>query len=105
MFTVLRSTEFDEWLAALKDHKGKARIVARIRSAELGNLGDTKSVGGGVSEMRVHFGPGYRIYYTRRRQQVIFLLIGGEKSTQAKDIQKAKAMLAELKEPNDEDEN
>lgn len=59
-----RSDEFDSWLAALKDKLGRARIVHRIRSAEHGNFGDCESVGAGVSEMRVHFGPGYRVYFT-----------------------------------------
>lgn len=72
MYTVLRSDEFDKWLAQLKDVKGKARIVARIKSAELGNLGDVKSVGDSVSEMRIHFGPGYRLYFTQKGQAVTF---------------------------------
>lgn len=65
MYTVLRSDIFDKWLTELKGAKGKARIIARIRSAELGNLGDVKSVGEGISEMRIHYGPGYRVYFTQ----------------------------------------
>ena len=98
MYTVLRSHEFDRWLARLKDVKGRARIVARIRSAELGNLGDVKPIGDGISEMRVHFGPGYRVYFTRRGRLLIILLIGGDKSSQNRDIAKAKALAETLEE-------
>jgi len=98
MYTVLRSDEFDRWLARLKDVKGRARIVARIRSAELGNLGDVKPVGDGISEMRIHFGPGYRVYFTQWGRLLIFLLIGGEKSSQNRDIAKAKALAETLEE-------
>jgi len=98
MYTVLRSDEFDKWLTKLKDAKGKARIVARIRSAELGNLGDVKFVGEGISEMRIHYGPGYRVYFTRRGRLVIFLLVGGDKSSQNRDIKKAKALADMLEE-------
>ena len=98
MYIVLRSDEFDKWLVKLKDAKGKARIVTRIKSAELGNLGDVKPIGEGVSEMRVHFGPGYRLYFTRRGQALIFLLVGGDKSSQSRDIQKAKALAKTIEE-------
>jgi putative addiction module killer protein len=74
------------------DVTGKARILARIRSAEFGNFSDCKSVGEGVSEMRVHIGPGYRVYFMRRGRTVYLLLTGGDKSTQSKDIARAKAM-------------
>lgn len=98
MYTILRSKEFDKWLQKLKDSKGKARILARIKSAELGNLGDAKPVGSGISEMRIHYGPGYRVYFTRRGKQLILLLIGGDKSSQKRDIQKAKALADSLEE-------
>lgn len=98
MYTVLRSHEFDKWLVRLKDVKGRARIVARIRSAELGNLGDVKPVGDGISEMRIHFGPGYRVYFIQRGRLLIFLLIGGDKSSQNRDIAKAKALAETLEE-------
>jgi len=71
MNTFLRSEEFDTWLSALKDPIGCARIIHRIRSAELGNFGDCEPVGEGVSEMRIHFGPGYRVYYSRRGEVII----------------------------------
>jgi putative addiction module killer protein len=97
MNTFERSEEFDHWLAGLKDKTGRARIALRIRSAEHGNFGDCKPVGEGVSEMRVHVGPGYRVYYTRRAAVVYLLLVGGDKSTQKRDIKRAIAMARALK--------
>ena len=96
MNAFLRTAEFDAWLAALKDRVGRARIIHRIRSAEHGNFGDCEPVGEGVSEMRVHIGPGYRIYYTRRAEVVYLLLLGGDKGSQKRDIQRAIAMAREL---------
>jgi putative addiction module killer protein len=92
-----RSEEFVIWLERLADKKGKARVLSRLDSAALGNFGDYEPVGEGVSEMRVHFGPGYRLYYTRRESVVYLLLIGGDKSSQARDIRRAKEMAIELK--------
>ena len=77
---------FAEWLNRLADEKAKARISVRIISAEKGNFGDCDPVGDGISEMRVHFGPGYRLYFTRRGKGVYLLLCGGDKSTQKRDI-------------------
>ena len=99
MSLIERTSEFDDWLLQLKDLKGRARIAARINSAALGNFGDCKSVGDGISEMRIDFGPGYRVYYTRCGQVVYLLLIGGDKATQRQDITKAKALLQNL--PNE----
>ncbi|MEI7430448.1 MAG: type II toxin-antitoxin system RelE/ParE family toxin [Betaproteobacteria bacterium] len=96
MKTFLRSDEFDAWLAALKDKIGRARIVLRIRSAEHGNFGDCEPVGEGVSEMRIHFGPGYRVYFTRRGEVVYLLLLGGDKSSQKRDIKRAIEMVRVL---------
>jgi len=84
-----RTEEFDTWLANLKDKIGRARITLHIRSAEHGNFGDCESVGEGVSEMRIHVGPGYRAYFTRRAEVVYLLLLGGDKSTQKRDIKRA----------------
>jgi putative addiction module killer protein len=92
----LRTEEFDSWLARLKDKRGRARIVHRIRSAELGNFGDCMSVGDGVSEMRIHVGPGYRAYFTRRGEAVYLLLLGGDKSSQTQDIRRAIEMARVL---------
>ncbi len=89
MNTFLRTEKFDAWLSALKDKVGRARIAHRIRSAEHGNFGDCEPVGSGISEMRVHVGPGYRVYYTRRGEVVYLLLVGGDKSSQKRDIQRA----------------
>jgi putative addiction module killer protein len=84
-------------LSALADPKAKARILARLRSAMLGNFGDCEPVGEGVSEMRVHVGPGYRVYFVRTGATVYVLLTGGDKSSQQKDIARAKRMARELK--------
>ena len=91
-----RTSEFDAWLKALRDPVGKARITARIRSAEAGNFGDCEAVGEGVSEMRIHCGPGYRVYYSRIGEIFYLLLCGGDKSTQGRDIKQAKSLLARL---------
>ncbi len=96
--TFLRSEHFDTWLADLKDPVGRARIALRIRSAEQGNFGDCEPVGEGVSEMRIHVGPGYRAYLSRRGETVYMLLAGGDKSTQRRDIKRAIKMAKELKE-------
>jgi putative addiction module killer protein len=98
MNTFERSDEFDAWLAALKDKVGRARIALRIRSAEHGNFGDCEPVGEGVSEMRIHVGPGYRLYYTRRGKVVYLLLLGGDKSSQKRDIKRAIEMAHSLDE-------
>ncbi len=98
MYSLLKTVEFDRWLAKLRDQKAKARIVSRMVSAEKGNLGDVSPVGSGVSEMRVHYGPGYRVYFTLRGKELIVLLIGGDKSSQKKDIEKAKTIAKEIEE-------
>jgi putative addiction module killer protein len=95
--TFVRSSEFDAWLSNLADLKAKARILARLLSATFGNFGDCEPVGEGVSEMRIHVGAGYRVYYTRTASMVYVLLAGGAKASQAKDITKAKKMARELK--------
>ena len=96
MNSFLRSEEFDTWLSALKDKLGRARIIHRIRSAEHGNFGDCESVGEGVSEMRIHFGPGYRVYYTRRGEVIYLLLLGGDKRSQKRDIKHSIEMARAL---------
>ena len=97
MYAFIRTEEFDTWLSALRDNSGRARIVQRIRSAEAGNFGDCEPVGEGVSEMRVHTGPGYRVYFTRRATVLYLLLLGGDKSTQRRDIKTALKMARDLK--------
>ena len=99
MSTFLRTPEFDVWLKALRDPIAKARVITRIRSAEAGNLGDCSPVGDGISEMRIHIGPGYRLYYCRRGDITYLLLCAGDKSSQQKDIRIAKALLKSLEAP------
>jgi putative addiction module killer protein len=94
---VQQSTTFSTWLGEL-DASSRGRIVARIRRIELGNLGDWKSVGEGVSELRFDFGPGYRVYFARRGREMIILLAGGDKGSQAADIRRAQEMFRSLDE-------
>ncbi|MGS0893101.1 type II toxin-antitoxin system RelE/ParE family toxin [Burkholderia stagnalis] len=98
MVTLLRSTEFNDWLTGLRDQRGKARIAARLVSAQLGNFGEYRVLDAGVCEMKIDVGPGYRVYYVRRGEVAYFLLCGGDKSTQKKDIKRAVQMARELKE-------
>ena len=93
---ILFTEEFEHWFTTLKDERAKARIQARIDRAELGNLGDVAPVGGGVSEMRIHYGSGYRVYFLRRGAELIVLLAGGDKSSQPKDIRRALVMARHL---------
>ena len=95
MFEVQSSLEFDEWIDALRDRRAAAKILSRIQRIERGNLGDVKPLVAGISEMRIHFGPGYRVYYTRRGQTIVLLLCGGDKSTQDKDIRRAIQIAAQ----------
>jgi putative addiction module killer protein len=93
----VRQTEiFDNWFKSLKDRKAKARVQARIDRLELGNFGDVAPVGEGVSELRIHYGPGYRVYFIQCGQLVVVLLAGGDKSTQDSDIKKAKELAKQL---------
>jgi len=94
MAEVHQTAGFSRWLRRLKDVNAVARIVVRIRRLELGNLGDAKNLGAGLMEMRVDYGPGYRIYFVRRGSDVVILLCGGDKHTQRNDIERAR-MLAE----------
>ncbi len=100
MLSISKTQAFDKWFDGLKDTKGRFRIQARIDRAELGNFGDCEPVGEGVSEMRIHFGPGYRVYFAQRGLLIVLLLVGGDKSTQAKDIKAAIKLNREIKEPS-----
>ena len=91
------SEPFTEWLAALRDKTGAARIRMRLRQIEAGNFGDCDAVGEGVIELRVHVGPGYRAYFGRHGKAIVHLLCGGDKSTQALDIRRAKELWSEWK--------
>ncbi|MEM8918574.1 MAG: type II toxin-antitoxin system RelE/ParE family toxin [Pseudomonadota bacterium] len=96
MIEVRQTDVFAKWFQKLRDQRAKNRIVVRIRRMELGNPGDVKSVGGGVQEARISYGPGYRLYFTREGDALIILLCGGNKSSQAKDIARAKEIRKHL---------
>ena len=93
---VERSETFHKWLTHLRDRAAAATIAQRITRLGQGLLGDAKSVGGGVSEMRIDVGPGYRVYFTRRGTSLIMLLCGGDKASQARDIKRARALAKDL---------
>jgi putative addiction module killer protein len=95
MTEVRQTAEFSDWLRRLKDPNAVARIVARIRRMEMENPGDAKGVGRGVMEMRIDYGPGYRIYYVQRGPTIVILLCAGDKRTQSRDIKRAQE-LAEM---------
>lgn len=96
MLTIRQTKAYSSWFSKLKDHRAKAKILVRIRRLSLGNPGDVKPVGNGVSELRIDYGPGYRIYFVARGEELIVLLAGGDKSSQSRDIAKAKQLLADL---------
>ena len=96
MVCILVEVKLDDWLSGLKDRIAKARILHRIDAATLGNFGECEPVGEGVSEMKIHIGPGYRVYYTRIGTIVYVLLAGGDKSSQKKDIKRAIQLAREL---------
>src|SRR5260370_42213903 len=96
MVAVRQTEEFSDWLRRLKDANAVARIVGRIRRIEMGNPGDTRSVGQGILEMRIDYGPGYRIYYVHRGAQIVILLCGGDKRTQQRDIKRAQRLAETL---------
>lgn len=92
---IVQSDVFTAWLDHLNDERAAARIVTRIRRMEIGNAGDIRAVGEGVSEIRIDYGPGYRLYFTRRGRTLVILLCGGDKKSQRKDIALAKRMAKE----------
>ncbi len=96
MFAVRQTEEFVSWLDGLKDKRARVRIAARLRLAEAGNLGDWGPIEGDVSELRVDFGPGYRLYFTRRGRIIVVMLNAGDKSSQKRDIRRALKLAAEL---------
>jgi putative addiction module killer protein len=96
MFEVRQTEAFATWFMRLSDRKARARIQARIDRMELGNFGDVAPVGGGVSELRIFYGPGYRVYFTRKHSVVVILLTGGDKSSQKADIANAKKLARQL---------
>ncbi len=96
MYVVKESKYFSKWLERLKDVKGKVAILRRLKRVQAGNLGDVKSITEDIKELRFATGPGYRIYFTIKDSEIIVLLIGGDKSSQKRDIEKAKEILKEL---------
>lgn len=96
MIEVRLTTTFTLWMETLKDRRARDRVLARLRRFELGNFGDIKPVGNGVSEARIDHGPGYRLYFVRQGDVVVVMLCGGDKGSQKRDISAAKAMTKEL---------
>ena len=96
VFEVRQTLVFRDWFEGLHDLRAQAQVVRRIERAQAGNLGDTAAVGEGVREMRIHYGPGYRLYFVQRGQEIIFLLTGGDKSSQPRDIKAAIRISKEL---------
>lgn len=96
MYNIQQTQKFSQWLTKLKDMRARIAIVRRIERAQSGSLGDVKSVGESVYEMRIDMGPGYRLYYTMCGDEIIILLVGGDKSTQQRDIVKAIEMAKEI---------
>ncbi|HEX9965651.1 MAG TPA: type II toxin-antitoxin system RelE/ParE family toxin [Allosphingosinicella sp.] len=92
--TVVDTAEFRRWFADLRDGRARGRILLRIRRLSLGNFGDTRSLGGGLHELRVDYGPGYRIYFVLRGDDLVLLVSGGDKSRQRNDIERARRIAA-----------
>ena len=95
MIEVRQTAVYADWFERLRDRQAQARIAIRIRRLSLGNFGDVKPVGGGVAELRIDYGPGYRVYFVRRGPAIVILLCGGDKRTQAADIRLAKSLAEE----------
>jgi putative addiction module killer protein len=98
MYTIKLTPVFEAWMAGIKDKVTRIRLARRLDKAQCGNLGDIKSLGGGLFEMREHFGPGWRMYYLQREETLIVMLGGGDKSSQAADISKAVTIAATIEE-------
>lgn len=96
MIEVRQTEVFADWFRRLRDQRARARIIGRLDRVVLGNLGDHRSIGEGVFELKIDYGPGYRVYFARRANTVVILLCGGDKSTQDRDIRKAQALAREL---------
>ena len=94
---ILKTEEFLAWASSLKDRRALAYVNARVLRLALGNVGDSKAVGGGVSEMRIHYGPGYRVYFMRHGNRLVVLLVGGTKKTQQGDILTAKRLAEQIR--------
>ena len=101
MLEVRQTDEFEKWLRRLRDRTARDKILVRIRRMVLGNPGDVKSVGVGISELRIDYGPGYRVYFTQHGGAYVLLLCGGDKSTQDRDIRRARELAAGMEQDND----
>ena len=100
MIEIRRTAEFDDWLRRLRDERAKARIASRIQRITQGNIGDSKGLGGGLMELRVDYGPGYRVYFTHQGSSIVILLCGGDKRRQQQDIKRARELVERI---HDED--
>jgi putative addiction module killer protein len=98
---VVRSSTFDQWLRGLKDRQAAARVQVRIDRLADGNPGDVKPVGSGISELRISYGPGYRVYYIKKGEILVVLLCGGDKASQSKDIDIAQRIATEWRKSNE----
>jgi putative addiction module killer protein len=98
MIAIRQTATFRDWMDGLRDRRAKERIAQRLVRLQAGLFGDVKPVGAGVSEVRIDYGPGYRVYFLRRGRTIVILLCGGDKDTQTRDIKIAQAMAAEIKE-------
>ena len=96
MIEVRQTAPFAKWIETLRDRRARARIELRLDRLALGLFGDVKPVGGGVSELRVDYGPGYRVYFTQKGRELVILLAGGDKTTQDRDIERAQALARDL---------
>ena len=101
MFIIEKTNHFDKWFKKLKDVRAKAKIAVLFKKIEIGNLGDHKSIGDGLSEFRIAYGPGYRIYYRKKGNIIILLLNGGDKNSQERDIARAKEIWKEIEANNE----
>lgn len=98
MKEIIRSETFSDWLSSLKDSRARSRVLARIDRMKEGNFGDSEPIGDGLSEARIHYGPGYRVYFMQQGDVIVVLLCGGDKSSQSKDIKQAKRIAKTWKE-------
>jgi putative addiction module killer protein len=97
---IITTQEFEKWLRSIVDIRSRRRITLRIQRLKLGNFGDYKSVGQEIYELRIHFGPGYRAYFAKKGELLVILLMGGDKSSQSKDINRSQQIWQEIKNDN-----
>ena len=100
MITIKQTDEFARWLSGLRDNRAKQKIATRLQRLKFGNFGDVEPIGGGLSELRIHEGQGYRVYFRQNGQEIILLLCGGNKKTQQRDIRRAHEIMKELSNGN-----